>query len=132
VVSIIGVLAAIAIPNYAVYSNRARATEAIILLESIAYLEEVRVLEVGEVIACEARPEKMPAGGDTAVFEPTASWSDLGLRVQGRVRYQYEVTKDGPHDFTATARGDLDGDGKLSEYRLDSAELMLKQKNPGG
>lgn len=132
VVAIIGILAGIALPNYVVYSNRARATEATILLETIAYLEEVRVLETGETLACEARPEKMPAGGATSPFEPSEAWTDIGFRVAGPVRYQYEIVKTGPREFSATAKGDLDGDGRISEYGIDSTTLVLTSKNPGG
>jgi prepilin-type N-terminal cleavage/methylation domain-containing protein len=131
VVAIIGILASIALPNYTIYVHRSRATEALVALESIAYLERVRVLEIGETIACEARPEKLPPPEGVA-FEPTEAWRDLGFKMQGRVRFQYEVEKRGDKSFVARAKGDLDGDGVLSEYSLDGDTLRLTQKNPGG
>ncbi len=131
VVGLIGILASIALPNYSVYSTRARATEALIALESISYLQRVRVLELGETIACEARPETVP-GKEGADFEQTEAWKDLGFKMAGRVRFQYEVQKRGEKGFTAIARGDLDGDGELSEYTLESSTMTLTQKNPGG
>lgn len=131
VVGLIGILASIALPNYSIYRHRARATEAIVALESIAYLQRVRVLEIGESIACEARPAEVPSA-EGAKFEQTDAWKDLGFAMQGEVRFQYEAVKKGDKGFTAIARGDLDGDGELSEYTLDSATMTLTQKNPGG
>ena len=131
VVGIIGIIASIALPNYTIYSQRARATEALIALESIAYLQRVRVLEIGETIACEAQPATLPTA-EGADFVPTESWKDLGFKMSGRVRFQYEVEKRGEKSFVAHARADLDGDGVRSEYALDGDTLRITQRNPGG
>jgi prepilin-type N-terminal cleavage/methylation domain-containing protein len=131
VVGIIGILAAIAIPNYSVYQHRARSTEALIALESIGYLQRVRVLELGETIACEAQPAALPTS-EGANFVATEAWKDLGFKMMGRVRFQYEVEKRGDKSFIARARADLDGDGEPSEYTLDGDTLVIAQRNPGG
>lgn len=130
VVGIIGILASIAIPNYSVYTYRARSTEALIALESIGYLERVRVLELGDTIACEARPETVPTA--PVEFVQTEAWKDLGFKMAGPVRFQYEVEKRGEKSFVAHARADLDGDGVRSEYTLDGDTLRMAQQNPGG
>lgn len=130
VVGIIGILASIAIPNYTVYTQRARSTEALIALETISYLQRVRVLEIGETIACEAQPTALPPA-EGADFVPTESWKDLGFKMAGRVRFQYQVEKRGEKSFIAHARADLDGDGEQSQYSLDGDTLRLTQQNPG-
>lgn len=130
VVGLIGILASLAIPNYVVYQQRARATEALIALESIAYLQRVRVLEVGETIACEAQPATLPPAQGVE-FVQTESWKDLGFKMMGPVRFQYEVEKRGEKSFVAHARADLDGDGELSQYSIDGDTLRMTQQNPG-
>lgn len=129
VVGIIGILAAIAIPNFIVYQLQAKASEATINLETIAYLQQVAILETGETIACEPRPEEIPKGTRTELV-PTQSWRDLGFSTSSRVRFQYEVKKTGPESFVAYARGDLDGDGVVSEYRIDSEHMRIERTNP--
>lgn len=127
VIAIIGILSSIAIPNYITYQIRARATEATIMLETIAHLEQVRILELGSAIACEPSPPELPAR-EGAAFVHTASWRDLGLAVHGPVHYQYEVRRPGPRAFTAFARGDLDGDGIESTYWLDSSKMEIESE----
>jgi prepilin-type N-terminal cleavage/methylation domain-containing protein len=128
VVAIIGILAATAIPNYVVYVDRAKETEGLINLESIAYLEQVRILELGEAIACEPMPASIPS--DRTAFTPTAAWIDLGFAPQGRVRFQYEVTKQGPKEFTVFARADVDGDRQPVELVMRSARMEIERRRP--
>lgn len=125
VVGIIGILASIAIPSYTVHTFRARGTEAAINTAAIAYLEQVRILEVGDVIACEARPATIPT--EPTAFEPTPAWADLGFKASGRVWFQYEVERTGPRKFLVKARADLDRDGEIAERVLDGDTLLLSR-----
>lgn len=129
VVAIIGILAAIAIPNYISYQLRARTVEAQVILETISYLEQVRILELGESIGCEPSPAEVPGQKATA-FVFTPAWEDLGFTVSGPVRFQYSVQKTGKASYTVRARGDLDGDGKLSLFTLTSTTMSLEMKRP--
>ena len=129
VVGIIGILAAIAIPNYVIYQLQAKATEATINLQTIAYLEQVAVLETGSTIACEAEPDQIP-GSQRVAFVADQTWRDLGFVPQTPVIFQYRVEKQGEDGFVATARGDLDADGVISEYRIDSEHMELERTNP--
>jgi hypothetical protein len=129
VVGIIGILAGIAIPNYLVYQLQAKATEATINLHTIAYLEQVAILETGGPIACDPQPAQIP-GRDRVRFVPDQSWRDLGFVPEARVVYQYRVDKNGSDGFAAVARGDLDADGTISEYRIDSETMELERINP--
>jgi prepilin-type N-terminal cleavage/methylation domain-containing protein len=129
VVGIISILLSIAVTDYGVYLRRSRATEAQVNLETIAYLEHVRILELGAPIACSATPEKMPAPDESVFFPADRCWKDLGFRPRGRVRFQYETERYGEKRFRAIARADLDGDGTPTIYTLDSAGMNLSREN---
>lgn len=125
VVGIIGILASIAVPSYQVHTYRARGTEAAINTAAIAYLEQVRVLEAGDTIACEAQPAAIPSG--PTPFEPTAAWRDLGFVASGSVWFQYQVERPASRKFRVIARADLDKDGQIAERVLDSDSLTLSR-----
>lgn len=127
VIGVIGILTSIAVPSFSIYMQRAKETEALINVEAIAYLQQVRILELGESIACEPRPQQVPQ--DRSAFESTAAWADLGFAPAGQVRFQYEVTKGSPKQFTVIARGDVDKDGKLAELLLDSERFEIERRS---
>ena len=127
VVGIIGILASIAIPNFIIYQLQAKATEATINVQTIAYLEQVAILETGAPIACEAQPAAVPK--ERTRFVASDSWKRLGFVPEGRVLHQYQVETKGDDGFVVIARGDLDGDGTQSEYRMDSERMELERAN---
>jgi hypothetical protein len=129
-VGILSILTSISALNYQVYVRRARATEALTQVESLAYLEQVRILEVGAPIACGPTPKTIPARGERALFEEDVCWRDLGFRVLGRVRFQYRTETSSASGFSVEARGDLDGDGIASRYTIDSETMELSRENP--
>ncbi|MCB9655642.1 MAG: prepilin-type N-terminal cleavage/methylation domain-containing protein [Deltaproteobacteria bacterium] len=129
VVCIMSILVSITAPTYAVYRQRALATEATIALESIAHLELVSILETSSTIACAPTPTTIPS--KPTRFVSTEAWERLGYQPQGLVRFQYEVEKTGPVHFVARARADLDHDGLVGEYWIDGRDLELKSKHPG-
>ncbi len=128
VVAIIGILATVAIPNYLTHLNKAKATEATINLETIAYLQQVRVLEKGATIACPATPSEIPK--KPVPFVATAPWKDLGFELQPRVRFQYEVKTGSQEEFEATARGFLARGDKVTEYRIDGTSMAIVVARP--
>lgn len=128
VVAIISALTSIAVPSFRVYRDRAFDTEATVNVETIAYLEQVAILERGAPVACPPNPAAIPA--PLAAFADDEAWQALGFRPEGRVRHQYEVVVDGD-DFLVRARGDLDQDGVHSEHVVDSKTMSLLSKRPG-
>lgn len=126
VLAIISILASLAVPTYVAYVHRAREVEALIQIETIAYLEEVRVLELGAPIALPRNPSTLPRRGP-ARFERQPEWLDLGLGLEGPVYFQYRVDLDGSDHFVATAVGDVDGDGVVTRVTLGSRDLELKR-----
>lgn len=94
VVAIIGILAAIAIPNFMSYRKRARTTEAKRELGSIRTLEESYRAEY------DAYSSTLPNVGWTTP--------------SGTKKYDYDIVNASSNAFTARARGDIDGD--TSDY----------------
>lgn len=85
VVAIIGVLAAIAIPNYMNYQCKAKQSEAKSNLGSIRTMQEAY------------RAEHDTYANNTA---------DIGFDTQGDARYDYSIDEAGADAFTAYARTD--------------------------
>jgi prepilin-type N-terminal cleavage/methylation domain-containing protein len=130
VISIISILTSLGTASYAVYVSRARAAEAVVNVETLAYLEQARILDTGAPIACAVEPATIPAVGQPAAFSSTTCWRDLGFKPTSRVRFQYSAEVPEGRRFVVRARGDLDGDGAPSEYWIDSATMKLDRSNP--
>ncbi len=128
VVTVISILVSLAVPNYRVYRDRALAAEATVNIETIAYLEQVTILERGAPVACPPNPAEIPA--PTARFAAMPAWQRVGFAPEGKVRFQYRVETKG-EAFTVVAVGDVDQDGVRSEYRIDSATMAQTAEHPG-
>ena len=131
VVAIIGILAAIAIPNFMTFRLKAKTSEAKSNLGSIRTCQEAYKAEKDVYVACTRYPDT--ADTDTSensqTWTPTASnFSSIGFAPSGKVYYDYEVTIAG-NDFTGTAYGDLDDDGVEARYTLSSSSDIA---NPTG
>lgn len=143
-VGIIGLLAAIAIPNFISYQARSRRSEAYVNLASLARAYKAFHAEQGyypDMDTETAEPtlpdwtlyggdlgtHKMPWDADTEAFFDIVGW-----QVEGEVFYSYDVNSvncgcgaDGSQCFTATAYGDVDADDS------DSAVMYVHpQRDP--
>ncbi len=117
VVAIIGILAALAIPNFLSFQARSKVSEGKVNLQGIRVSEESFQAEFGNYVAA------MPYPGAPMTFKqlwnPTASggFNALGWQPEGAVYYQYEVVTGlgggggATPTFTAAAISDVDGDG---------------------
>ena len=137
VVAIIGILAAIAIPNFLTFRLKAKTSEAKSNLGAIRTVEEAYKAEEDEYYPCN------PAGNITAYPAPpgatkqpwvssATAFSALGFEPAGQVYYSYTVTTvddaaGNATTFTASAFGDLDGDGVIAEYRVTDAGSDVSQ-----
>lgn len=113
----LGVIAAVAIPAFLNYVKRSKAREARTNLLDIAG---------GALAYAEARGRFPPSAGPTPATIPGSetalvtfggAWAPLGIAGSMGVFYRYTFVSDGQR-FTATAEGDLDGDGELSRYAI--------------
>ena len=138
VVAIIGILAAIAIPNFLAMQLRAKRSELPTNLDAIRTAEEAYHHEWDVYTSCPATPSTVP--GRTAVwfghtYGDNSAWDLLGWMPDGKVRGQYRVDATSgssmTDNFSAQAYSDIDGDGTHATYVCDrySKPLMLSQNN---
>jgi type IV pilus assembly protein PilA len=113
VVAIIGILAAIAIPNFLRFQLKAKTSEAKVNLAAIRTAEESYLAEFGSYVVCSATPGSTP-GAQKATFTGGgfSSFRTLGWEPEGQVFFQYGVEVDGTNvlAYTADAAADIDGD----------------------
>ncbi len=120
VVAIIGILAAIAIPNFLRFQLRAKSSEGKSNLAAIRTAEEGYFAEFGTYVVAAAVPLTLP-GTDKAQWpEPNPvcpnCFDQLGWSPEGEVYFQYQVAADNNGGvgmanvrFTADAWADIDG-----------------------
>ena len=138
VVALIGVLSAIAIPQFMRYQARTRRSEAFMNLQALANAQKSFYAERDAFVETPLPyPDFVKYGGlgtDKMPWdaESQAAYADLGWAPEGEVPYSYEsntsVNCDATCDicFTATAFGDVDGDG------LPSAVMYVHPEEESG
>lgn len=124
-VAIIGILAAIAIPSFAVYQARSRRTEAYTNLSAIGRTQDAFYAEFSTF---RTTTNSWPGGlagpaKRSWTVAAEAEFGATGWRPEGSVAYDYSVNDGsvGPacgcvagNCFTAAAYGDVDGDGNVA------------------
>ena len=129
VVAIIGILAAIAVPAFRSYQFRAKRSEAYANLVAIARSEESFFVSNG-IYVDTGNSYPGGAGPVKRAWTPAAAaaFGTIGYRPEGEVYFDYEVyTGCGcVNCFTATAYGDIDGNGQLA------ALMYVKPPSDGG
>jgi len=120
VVAIIGILSAIAIPNFLNFRMKAKTSEAKSNLGAIRSCEEAYHAEHETYITVAKSPEdKEGFPGRTPTDWPkTSAFDTIGFRPTGQVYYQYEVSAADATTFTAKATGDLDEQGPKAVYTI--------------
>ena len=112
VVTLIGVLSAIAIPSFVQHQLRSKSAEGKINLAAIRTCEEAYFAEYKAYVAAVPEPPVVP-GGARAVFDSiTTDFAHLGFTPEGSVYFSYGVTvsADGA-GYTADAAADIDANG---------------------
>lgn len=138
-VPVLGILTAIAIPNFIKYQLRSKTAEAKIQLGSIRVAQEARRAEVDQYVSFAPNPSAPPTSTKVAFEDRPCPQSCkdgvaiacmeadcLGLRGLGQVYYRYAcetrpVGDGAPPEFTCVAVGDLDGDGELAAFIYGTA-----------
>jgi type IV pilus assembly protein PilA len=128
VVAIIGILAAIAIPNFIAMQLRAKRAELPSNVDGVRTAEKAYHAEWDSFTQAAATPASLPGrtqvdftGGGLVGFQ------NLGWTADGKVRGQYRVegiTSGGgfaSDDFTAIGVADVDGDATNSQYNCNRA-----------
>jgi len=108
VVAIIGILAAIAIPNFLRYQAKAKQSEAkanlgAIFTSQVAYFGE----------------EDTYAG----------SMANLGWAAEGTARYTYSINAGDSDSFTAGATGNIDTDATVDSWTINDSKALVNGTN---
>ena len=135
VVAIIGILAAIAIPNFVEMQNRAKRAELPANVDGIKTSEMGYEAAFDAYLACQVAPGVSPPGKSPAPWLPNSTFETLGWSPDGEVRGVYEVlttpASSGPRggDFRVIGVADVDGDGVYSRYtatkEINSTQISL-------
>jgi type IV pilus assembly protein PilA len=128
VVAIIGILAAIAIPNFLAMQLRAKRSELPTNLDAIRTAEKAYHAEWDAFTTAGATPSTLPGRSQEAFTGGGfLSFENLGWVADGKVRGQYTTTATNAaaadlDDFISTGVADVDGDGGNSQYNCNRAE----------
>ena len=135
VVAIIGILAAIAIPNFLKFQLKAKTSEGKTNLAAIRTAEESVFAEYGSYVSAPMSPATVP-NNTKQVFSDTGTGSNsfggLGWTPEGNIYFVYGVGVDATgSSFWAQADGDIDADTTYQSwgYRKGSA---LSPASPTG
>lgn len=121
VVAIIGILAAIAIPNYLTYQLKAKTAEAKTNLGGIRTGEEAYLAENDVYLSCALNPASISAG--KTAWGTASSFAAIGFQPAGDVYYQYNVSTNASQ-FNAVATGNLDGTAPNASYTMDETGTL--------
>ena len=138
VVAIIGILAAIAIPNFLSYQKKAKTSEAKTNLGAIRTCEESYRAETENdvYLSCTASPAASVPDSNKVAWIDAGNFGTIGFAPSGNVYYKYAVVAvaavppAGP-TFTATATGDLDADGATQTYTITNVNTNIAESTPG-
>jgi type IV pilus assembly protein PilA len=115
VVAIIGILAAIAIPNFVRFQLRSKSSEGKTNLAGIRTAEESYFAEYGTYVDAGTSPAMLavPSSSKQAFADTGAAganFNTIGWAPEGQVYFRYAVNAVGT-DYTADAEADIDADG---------------------
>jgi len=115
VVAIIGILAAIAIPNFVRFQLRSKSSEGKTNLAGIRTAEESYFAEYGTYITALTSPAMLAAPSSSKqnfvdAGGAGANFDTIGWKPEGQVYFQYAVNSMAT-DYTADAQADIDANG---------------------
>lgn len=154
-VTIVGILAAIAIPTFTAYVYQAKTTEATSFLAEIKQRQESYRAEFTQYADVRTpHPASVPRGGEQFGWAAPVNWQQLGASPDSAVQFQFDTfaglpgaavagglvgcgnpasgVRDGEFWFVAQAVGDLDGDGVEVCFELTSHRSAVWVSNGQG
>ena len=132
VVAIIGILAAIAIPNFLQFRLKAKSSEA---KSNLGAIRSTEVAYYAEWSYWVGNQDFTPTGDRTGnankvSWDSTTRFSILGFEAEGKVFFDYNLEgTDYPElteGFSANAQGDLDGNSSISYYIITSKDTEIR------
>ena len=139
VVAIIGILAAIAIPNFIRFQLRSRAGEGKINLAAIRTAEEAYLAEFGRYVAFVSTPQAIGTIGTGGVGSTKFAWAAcpnpvvpaspghciIGWAPDGPTYYNYVVaTNATANSFSASSESDIDADGTVNYWGFERTNTL--------
>ncbi len=109
VVAIIGILAAIAIPNFLRFQLKSKSSEGKVNIAAIRTAEESYLAEFGSYVSAAVFPAAVPGAQKSAWTPVPADFDQLGWAPEGQVFFQYAVASSG-RMLTISAAADIDAD----------------------
>ena len=123
VVAIIGILAAIAIPNFLRFQLKSKSSEGKVNIAAIRTAEESYLAEFGVYVLAPLSPAVAPVSTKLVFTDAGAgapsSFGTLGWLPEGQVFFQYGVNATAPgvsQAYTVSATADIDGDLVLQSW----------------
>lgn len=113
VVAIIGILAAIAIPNFLRFQLKSKSSEGKVNIAAIRTAEESYLAEFGQYVAAAVDPATVPGSQKVAMALPAGvDFDQLGWAPEGNVFFQYAVAYASatPSAYSISAIADIDAD----------------------
>lgn len=114
VVAIIGILAAIAIPNFLRFQLKSKSSEGKVNIAAIRTAEESFLAEFGRYVSAAVSPAAIPGSSKSPFYPvggaPPADFDELGWAPEGQVFFQYAVASSG-NMLSISAAADIDADG---------------------
>ncbi len=116
VVAIIGILAAIAIPNFIRFQLKAKTSEGKVNVAAIRTAEEAYFSEFGVYVQGTLSPSNY--GGTTKTnFSDMGGFATVGWAPEGQVYFNYEVVvSNNKTAYVAAAGADIDGNGTAQAW----------------
>ena len=134
VVAIIGILAAIAIPNFLRFQLKAKSAEGKTNLAAIRTAEESYFAEFGVYVSADPSPVDIQNNAKTPFTHATdgAGFDVVGWEPEGQVYFNYSVNILA-NNFTAAAVANIDAedDPQYWGYSTDPQNLAAKAHNAG-
>ena len=136
VVAIIGILAAIAIPNFLRFQLKAKTSEGETNIAAIRTAEQSYYSEFGNYVSADAAPPAIGSNQKTTFTEvanPGADFNTLGWSPEGQVYFSYAVAVD-MAGYTVSAAADIDADTALQGwgYKKQNAGADVAAKATAG
>jgi type IV pilus assembly protein PilA len=113
VISIVGLLSSVAIPNYMRFQMKTKSTEAKSSLAAIRTAEESYFAEYGRYAPASPNPIAIPGSSKTIFSPANVGFRRLGFAPEGMVYFSYAVAVPAANaaSFSADAGADLDSNG---------------------
>lgn len=132
VVAVIGILAAIAIPNFQRFQMRAKSSEAKTNIAAIRTAQEAYAAESNGYVSALPQPASVPGPRAVAFGAANAGFEEIGWLPEGKVFFNYAITTTADAaGFNVGAQADIDGTTPVQiwGYRKPSGTTYAANSN---